>query len=45
MLSAEKDFIEMNERVSHKMNELTNTHDKYNVINDLLEVKLEYINS
>ncbi len=45
MLSAEKDFIEMNERVSQKMNELTNTHDKYNVINDLLEVKLEYINS
>lgn len=35
----------MNERVSHKMNELTNTHDKYNVINDFLEVKLEYINS
>jgi hypothetical protein len=45
MLSVEKDFIEMNERVSLKMNELTNTHDKYNVINDLLEVKLEYINS
>lgn len=45
MLDVEKEFIDMNERVSQKMNELTNTHDKYNVINDLMEVKLEYINS
>jgi hypothetical protein len=45
MLGVEKEFIDMNERVRLKMNELTNTHDKYNVINDLLEVKLEYINS
>lgn len=42
---SEKDLVAFQETITEEVNQMMNTHEKLNIVNDMLEAQLDYINS
>lgn len=42
---SEKELVAFQEAITEEVNQMMNTHEKLNIVNDILEAQLDYINS